>query len=66
LEGHIKNVAGQFPPETLVQILPDDCRVYIAIGLFFDTWNSVVVIDEEALKIITAYKAQIELNCYPE
>ena len=64
LQKHVKDIARLFPPESLVQGLPKGCKVYIDVGLIFDSWNSVVVISEEILGIIHAYKAEIELSCY--
>ncbi len=63
---HMNDIARQCPPESFVQAVPDDCRVYIDIGLFFDTWNSAVAISHETLALINAYEAEIELSCYPE
>lgn len=65
IQEHIKDIARQFPPQSFIQCVPEGCRVYIDIGLFFDSWNSVVTISHEMLAFINAYKAEIELTCYP-
>jgi hypothetical protein len=65
LEEHIKAIAVLFPPEALVNVLPEGCKVFMDIGVFFDGWNCVVLISREMRLIINAYNAEIELNCYP-
>src|SRR5579884_1417905 len=41
LQDHIEEIARRFPPETVTHRLPQNCRVFIDIGLIFDGWNSV-------------------------
>src|SRR5208283_779097 len=66
LQDHIKDIARLFLPGRFANVLPDECKVCINIGLMFDSWNSVLLIDHDILGIVHAYKAEIELSCYPE
>ncbi len=67
LEQHIESLAAQLPPNKLSQpgVLSEDCVVYVTIGLFFGTAQGSLLISPRGVDIIKAYKAILEVNCYP-
>jgi hypothetical protein len=65
VEVHLERLEGQFPPEELKRVVPDDCGILIDIAIFFDTLNVSATLSRRALKVVENYKADLEISCYP-
>jgi len=67
LEQHLAGILKQCPPAKLFHpgILPEDCEVWLSVGVLFDGANAVVPISPKELETISDYCATLEITCYP-
>src|SRR5208282_1030138 len=67
LEEHLESLVAQCVPGRLSGrgVLTADCTTWITVGVLFDSANASVSLGQKALNIISAYKANLEVSCYP-
>jgi hypothetical protein len=65
VEQHLVNIASQLSPDVVLCKLPKDVLTCIDIAMFFDTAMCSANISVKSLAIAQAYKAAIEISCYP-
>ena len=67
LKDHLESLVAHFPPSVLSRprILPEDAKVWITVGVFFDTVTVSLAVSPEELDIVKAYGASFEVTCYP-
>ena len=67
LKQHLESLVAHFPPSEFSRprILPEDAKVWISVGVFFDTVTVSLAVSPEELDIVKAYGASLEVSCYP-
>lgn len=67
LDAHLRMLAGVLAPQKLQQLrerLPQDTRVEVSIGAFYDGQAAYVKAEPGALDVIMAYGAALIVNAY--
>ncbi len=68
IEKHLENLTVHFQPKEFLQRLPEGCAAYLNIGVLYDTRKILavgLVLPPEAVEIVNAYRAYLEITCYP-
>lgn len=65
VEEHLASIQRRFPPQDLIGVLPEGCRIRFDVALFFDTANVGIVLSEKSVNLIHAYGATLEITAYP-
>ena len=67
LHQHLEDLVAHFPPKELLLpgLLPEDCKVQITIGVYYDTATVSLFLSQGSLDIIQSFKAAVEVVGYP-